>query len=65
MPDKLITEMSAEEFDAVIEAYIERETQDLGAIPAPVFFEALHDIFRVEPMEETIELHGQVVGSQL
>ncbi|MGB0387734.1 MAG: hypothetical protein ACPGWR_23195 [Ardenticatenaceae bacterium] len=65
--DKLITEMSPEEFDAVIDKYIERESQDTGELPAEVFFEALQNIFSAEAqnVEETIILDGEVVGSQL
>lgn len=63
--DKLISEMSTEEFDAVIDQYIERESQDMDEIPAPIFYQALRDIFTVPEVEETVELQGHVVDSQL
>ncbi len=65
MRDRSITEMSTKEFDAIINAYIERETQDTGELPAPVFYQTLRDIFSAEPVEETIELRGELVGDRL
>lgn len=66
MSDKLLTEMSREEFDAVIEAFIERESQDTGDVSAPIFYQTLNQIFQAgEPLPETIELQGEVIGSQL
>ena len=57
--------MSTREFDAIINAYIERETQDTGELPAPVFYQTLRDIFSAESVEETIELRGELVGDRL
>jgi hypothetical protein len=57
--------MSNEEFDAVIDAYIERETQDTGELSAPVFYQALREIFSAEAIEETIELQGELEGNRL
>jgi hypothetical protein len=63
MSEKQITEMSGEDFEAIIEAYIERESQTMGEIDAPLFYEALGEIFAAEP--ETVELEGHIVGSHL
>ena len=65
--DKLITEMSTEEFDTVIDRYLERQKKETNDLPAEVFFEALRNIFSAEAqnVEETIVLDGQLVGSQL
>ena len=63
--DKLISQMSTEEFDAVIDQYIERESQDMDEMPAPIFYQALRDIFSTSQVEETVELQGNVVDSQL
>jgi hypothetical protein len=63
MSEKQITEMSGEEFEAVVEAYIERESHNMGEIAAPLFYEALEEIFAAEP--ETVELEGRIVGSHL
>lgn len=52
MSDKLITEMSTEEFDEVIETFITRETQRVGEIDAPLFYEALEEIF-AQPDQQT------------
>jgi hypothetical protein len=65
--EKQITEIEGEEFEAIIEAYIERESQsmgqNMGEIDAPLFYEALEEIFAAEP--ETVELEGHIVGSHL
>jgi hypothetical protein len=65
MSNRRITEVSTEEFDAIVESFIERQTQDMGEIEAPLFYEALEAIFATETVSETVELEGQVVGSQL
>jgi len=63
--NRLITEMSGEEFDSIISAYIEREAQDTGELLAPVFYQTLRDIFEAEVVEETIELQGELIGDRL
>ena len=63
MNDKRLTEMSGTEFDSVIEAYIDRESQNMGEINAPLFYEALEEILASEPA--VVELEGQIAGSQL
>jgi hypothetical protein len=63
MSETSITEMSSEEFEAIIEAYIERESQNMGEIEAPLFYEALEEMFSAKP--ETVELVGRIVGSHL
>ena len=52
MSEKLITEMSAEEFAEVIETFITRETQRVGEVDAPLFYEALEEIF-AQPDQQT------------
>ena len=64
MSEKLITEMSAEEFEEVIETFITRETQRVGEVDGPLFYEALEEIFaqpdqrirQPSPMEELMAL---------
>ncbi len=63
--DQLISEISTDEFDTIIDQYIERESQDMDEIEAPIFYQALRDIFAVSEVEETVELQGNVVDSQL
>jgi hypothetical protein len=63
MKGKRFSEMSEEEFEAVIEAYIERESRNMGEIDALLFYEALEEIFAAEPI--TIEVEGHISGSKL
>lgn len=70
MSEKLITEMSAEEFDEVIETFITRETQRVGEIDAPLFYEALEEIFaqpdqqirHPSPAEDTLHSAGELLA---
>ena len=57
MSETSITEMSSEEFEAIIEAYIERESHNMGEIEAALFYEALEEIFAIEP--QSVELSRQ------
>ena len=41
--EKLVDEMNETEFNALIEKFIERETEGTGEVPAEVLFEALLD----------------------
>jgi hypothetical protein len=52
MSEKLITEMSTEELAEVIETFITHETQRVGEINAPLFYEALEAIF-AQPDRQT------------
>lgn len=65
MSNKQMTQLDPKELEAVVSAYIERETQDMGEIEAPLFYEALEEIFADEATTETIELEGRIVDSQL
>ena len=65
MGEKLTSKMSCEEFDTVIDAYIERETQDTGELSAPVFYQTLRDVLSAEAVEETIDLQGELEGDRL
>jgi len=58
MTKQTLLGMSDAEFDALIERYIERESQDTGEIDAELFFDALAD-FVAAPKETTIELIGE------
>jgi hypothetical protein len=63
MGKKRLTEMSGEEFEAVIETHIGRESANMGEIDAPLFYEDLGDIFAAKP--KTVELEGRIEGSRL
>ena len=52
---KLVTQISPAEFEAIIDKFIERETQDMGELPEEVFFQALRDIYSSGPVKEPIE----------
>lgn len=65
MENRLITEMTNEEFDSIIDTYIEHETQNTGELPAPLFYQTLRDIFSPESVRETVELQGELVGDRL
>lgn len=52
------------EFDALIEAYIERMAQDEDEMPTSVFFERLFERLS-ERVEETIAFKVKVVDGQL
>ena len=63
--EKLISEMNPEEHSAVIDKYIERQSQDMDEVAAPLFYQALQDIWGHEQVEETIELEANLVNGQL
>lgn len=64
MTEKALTEMNYDEFQSLIEGYIDRSVQAGGEMPASSFFELLFDRM-VERVTEIIELEGEVVGNQL
>ena len=57
--------MPTEEFDAIIEAFIKRETQDTGELDAPLFYKALRDVLGVTPTDQDFEVEGEIVNNQL
>lgn len=64
MMEKALTEMNYDEFQSLIEGYIDRSAQESGEMPASSFFELLFDQM-AERVTETIELEGEIVGNQL
>ena len=68
MGEQLISNMPTDEFDAVVDAFIERETQEMGELDAPLFYEALKEIMTSDASTEmttTIEVEGEIVDNQL
>ena len=65
MDAKRITDMDAQEFDQLLDAFIERETKDMGELDAPLFYTALEEIYAAETEPTTIEVKAQVIGSEL
>lgn len=64
MSKQTITNMSTDEFDAVIDAYIERETKDMGELDAPLFYEALTEMITSDNARDLIEVAGEIVDNQ-
>ena len=65
MENKRIADIETAEFDALIGAFIERETEETGELQAPLFYETLEAIFQNLTDATTVELQAQVVGSEL
>ena len=65
MKNKRIADIETAEFDALIDAFIERETENMGELQAPLFYETLEAIFQNPTDATTVELQAQVVGSEL
>ena len=64
MSEKAITDMNYEEFESLIDDYIERSSHESGEMPASTFFELLFENM-AERVTETIELEGEIVNNQL
>ena len=65
MDNKKIDEMETTEFGAIVDAFIERETQGLGELPAAVFYDALEQVFRKPEEAVTVAVAAQVIGTEL
>lgn len=65
MNEKIISNMPTDEFDAVVDAFIERETKDMGELKTPLFYEALREMIASEASTDTIEVEGEIVDNQL
>ena len=64
MSEKLLTEMDNDEFDALIDNYIERSSQQSGEMPSASFFKLLF-ARATERVKKTIEIEGKIVDGQL
>jgi hypothetical protein len=65
MEEKLISKMTIEEFDTLIDAHIERETKDMGELEATLFYEALQEVLGAESEDDLLEVEGEIVDNQL
>jgi hypothetical protein len=64
--EKLVGEMNETEFNALIEKFIERETEGTGEVPAEVLFEALPDFLAaMAESAQAVEMTGEVLGDRL
>ena len=68
MGEQLISNMPTDEFDAVVDAFIERETKGMGELDAPLFYEVLKEAVTSDTTSDSttaIELEGEIVNNQL
>lgn len=65
MNNQKIDELETTEFNAIVDAFIEREYQDCGELPERVFYDAIENIFRKPEEAVTVEVEAQVIGSEL
>lgn len=64
MSDQAITDMNYDEFQSVMDGFIDRSSQESGEMPASTFFELLFAQM-TERVTETIEVVGEVVNNRL
>ena len=64
MVEKLLNEMSYDEFQVLIDGFIERSSQQTGEMPASVFFELLFERLAARA-HRTIEITGRIVDREL
>ena len=57
--------MPTDKFDAVIDAFIERETRDMGELDTPLFYEALREMITSVDSVKMLEVEGEIVDNQL
>jgi hypothetical protein len=65
MEEKLISKMTIEEFDILIDTHIERETKDMGELEARLFYEALQEMLGADSEDDLLEVEGEIVDNQL
>ncbi len=68
MGENLISNMPTDEFDTVVDEFIDRETKDMGELDAPLFYEALKELIVSEistGSDKPIEVEGEIVDNQL
>ena len=64
MVEKSLNEMSYDEFQALMDGYIERSSRQTGEMPASVFFELLFERLAAR-VRQTVEVTGRIVGKEL
>jgi len=64
MVEKSLTEMSYDEFQVLIDGYIERSSRETGEMPASTFFELLFERLAARA-RRTIEVTGRIVDREL
>lgn len=64
MSEKLLTEMSYDEVEKLIDNFIERSSNQSGEVPAASFFELLF-ARAAQRVQKTLEIEGRIVDGQL
>ena len=64
MVEKSLSEMIYDEFQALIDGYIDRSSRQTGEMPASVFFELLFERLAARA-HRTIEVTGHIVDKEL
>ena len=64
MSKQALTDMPYEEFQSLIDGYIDRSSKEYGELPASIFFQLLFE--RVaQRTKETIEVEGEIINDKL
>lgn len=64
MSEHRIKTMDFDEFQSVVDGFIERSSHEFGEMPASSFFELLFEKM-AERVTETVEVEGEIVNNQL
>lgn len=64
MAEKPLQTMDVDKFQLLVDEFIDRESQELGELPASIFFELLFDMM-AEGETETVEAKGEIITTQL
>lgn len=63
MSEKPLQTMDFDKFHLLVDEFIDRESQELGELPASIFFELLFDKM-AEGVTETTEAKGEIITMQ-
>lgn len=64
MAEKTLTEMSEDDFQTMIDEYIERSSRRMGEMPASTFFALLFEK-AAQRAAKTVEVEGRIESGQL
>ena len=64
MSDSTPVDMTYEQFEAMIDGYIERSSRESGEMPVPAFFALLFEKMAARA-QETVKVQGRIVDGQL
>lgn len=63
MAEKTLQTMDVDKFQLLVDEFIDRTSEELGEMPASIFFELLFDKM-AEGMTETTEAKGEIIATQ-